>query len=167
VDALHRTLEIYCEGSGQKINLDKSSIFFGSRCSSEVKNAVMQKLGVHDEELQDFYLGMPTEVGRSPVRTFCYLYNRMWQRMSAVSGRPLSRAGKEAFLKAVIQAIPTYLMSCFELPVSICDMMRKSIANHWWGIEDGRRTLHWRSWEWLSAPKDLGGLGFRDLQLFN
>jgi hypothetical protein len=87
--------------------------------------------------------------------------------MSADMGRPLSRAGKEIFLKTVIQAIPTYIMSCFELPVSICDLMRKSIANDWWGIEDGKRKLHWRSWEWLSAPKNLGGLGFRDLELFN
>jgi hypothetical protein len=60
-----------------------------------------------------------------------------------------------------------YIMSYFELPVSICDMMRKSIANHWWGIEDGKRKLHWLSWKWLSAPKDLGGLGFRDLELFS
>jgi hypothetical protein len=32
VDALQRTLALYCDGSGQKINLDKSTIFFGSGC---------------------------------------------------------------------------------------------------------------------------------------
>jgi hypothetical protein len=111
VDALQRTLEGYCAGSGQRINLDKSSIFVGSSCKSDIKAAVKQKLGVHDEALQEFYLGMPTEVGRSPVRTFRFLNDRMWQRMSADMGRPLSRAGKEIFLKTVIQAIPTYIMS--------------------------------------------------------
>src|SRR5664279_1478353 len=29
VDTLHRVLKTYCEGSGQKINLEKSTIFFG------------------------------------------------------------------------------------------------------------------------------------------
>jgi hypothetical protein len=47
VDALHSTLEIYYEGSGQKVNLDKSSVFFGDHCPATVKGVVMQKLGVH------------------------------------------------------------------------------------------------------------------------
>jgi hypothetical protein len=45
VDALHQTLELYCQGSGQKINLDKSTIFFGNGCHEEVKEAVKLKLG--------------------------------------------------------------------------------------------------------------------------
>jgi hypothetical protein len=45
--------------------------------------------------------------------------------------------------------------------------MRKAIANHWWGIENGKKKLHWRYWQWLMTPKALGGLGFRDLVIFN
>jgi hypothetical protein len=87
--------------------------------------------------------------------------------MSGLSDSPLSRKGNEIFLKSVIQAIPTHVMSCFQLPVSTCVSMRKSIANQWWGVENGKRKLHWRSWEWLSMLKSLGGMGFRDFLLFN
>jgi hypothetical protein len=45
--------------------------------------------------------------------------------------------------------------------------MRKGIANQWWEVEDGKKKMHWRSWQWLSTPKALGGLGFRDMELFN
>jgi hypothetical protein len=45
--------------------------------------------------------------------------------------------------------------------------MKSSIANQWWGVEDGKKKLHWRSWDWLSTPKSLGDMGFRDLLLFN
>jgi hypothetical protein len=48
-------------------------------------------------------------------------------------------------LKAVVQAIPTYIMSCFQVPTTICDKMKSSMANHWWGYEDGRKKMHWRS----------------------
>jgi hypothetical protein len=127
----------------------------------------MQKLGVHSEALQERYLGMPTEVGRSPTRTFNFLHGCMWKHLNELSDRLASRAGKETLLKSVIQDIPTFVMSCFEIPVANCDSMRKTIANHWWGMENGKRKLHWRSWEWLSTPKALGGMGFRDLPLFN
>jgi hypothetical protein len=110
---------------------------------------------------------MPTSVGRSPTATFNFLYDMIWKRINGVTDRPMSRAGKETFLKSVIQAIPTFVMSCFQIPVSNCDKMRASIANQWWGVEDGKRKLHWRSWDWLSNPKSLGGMGFRDLVLFN
>lgn len=27
--------------------------------------------------------------------------------------------------------------------------------------------MHWRSWDWLTTPKSMGGMGFRDMELFN
>jgi hypothetical protein len=91
----------------------------------------------------------------------------IWKHINGVTDRPMSRAGKEIFLKSVIQSIPTHVMSCFQIPVSNYDRIKSSIANQWWGIEDGKKKLHWRSWDWLSTPKNLGGMGFRDLLLFN
>jgi hypothetical protein len=38
--------------------------------------------------------------------------------------------------------------------------MRKIISDFWWGFKDGKRKMHQKSWEWLSSPKDTGGMGF-------
>jgi hypothetical protein len=38
--------------------------------------------------------------------------------------------------------------------------MKTIIANQWWSFEEGRKKMHWRSWDWMLAPKFLGGLGF-------
>jgi hypothetical protein len=160
-------LETYCDGSGHKVNLEKSLVFFGNHCDALVKNRVKNILGVQIEILIVKYLGMPTTVGDSPMATFNFLYEMIWRRFNGVTDRPMSRARKETFLKVVIQAIPTYVMSSFQNPISICDKMRSTMATQWWGIEDGRRKLHWRSWEWLSAPISLRGMGFRDMVLFN
>jgi hypothetical protein len=142
VSALNDTLQLFCDGSGQKINKDKSSIFFGSHCDAGVKLSVMDNLGVHSEALQDSYLGMPTDVGRAPTRAFNFLHGRVWKQIMGCSDHPMSRAGKDAFIKSVIQAIPTHIMSCFQIPISTCDLMRRAIADFWWGVEDGVKKLH-------------------------
>ena len=49
VEALKSALHTYCNGSGQKINLQKSSIFFGTHCDEQVKERVKRKIGVQDD----------------------------------------------------------------------------------------------------------------------
>jgi hypothetical protein len=145
----------------------KPSVFFGPLCDDQVKNDVKRRLEVQGDGLNDFYLGFPTHVGRSPTATFNFLLDRIWKCINGLTDRPLSRAGNEALLKSIIQAIPAFVMSCFQLPLTTCDRMKSIIANRWWGVEDGKKKIHWRSWAWLSTPKALGGMGFRDLALFN
>ena len=79
----------------------------------------------------------------------------------------LSRAGKEVLIKAVIQAIPTYTMGVFLLPVKLCEELNALCAKFWWGQVGNERKIHWKNWESLTQPKDVGGMGFRDLRLFN
>ena len=37
----------------------------------------------------------------------------------------------------------------------------------WWGQKGGRRKIHWVRWEEMTKPKTAGGMGFRDLALYN
>uniref|UniRef100_A0A803NWP6 Reverse transcriptase domain-containing protein n=1 Tax=Cannabis sativa TaxID=3483 RepID=A0A803NWP6_CANSA len=74
-----------------------------------------------------------------------------------------SKAGKEVLLKAVIQAIPSYAMSCYKLPASICHKIEKLMAQFWWGSFGNRSKAHWKSWSSLCQSKFFGGLGFRSL----
>lgn len=83
-------------------------------------------------------------------------------------GREASCAGREVLLKSVAQALPTYYsMSCFLLPVNTCKRMRQSIANYWWGSSADNRHIHWLRWDRLTLTKCDGGMGFRDLRMFN
>ena len=45
----------------------------------------------------------------------------------------LSQAGKEIMIKAIIQSIPTYSMSVFRLPTSLCKDIEAMIKKFWWG----------------------------------
>jgi hypothetical protein len=37
----------------------------------------------------------------------------------------------------------------------------------WWGSKVGERKPSWISWKEMCKPKNMGGLGFRDIELFN
>ena len=41
------------------------------------------------------------------------------------------------------------------------------IPNFWWGSKEGKRKTCWVAWDDMVKPKFLGGLGFRDIELFN
>jgi hypothetical protein len=92
----------------------------------------MESLEVFNVASQYNYLGMPIYVGQSKTCAFNFISESMWRRVQGWNDRPMSRAKKEAMLKSVAQAIPTYIMSCFQLPDNICDRMRIIISNHWW-----------------------------------
>lgn len=79
----------------------------------------------------------------------------------------LSKAGKDILIKAVAQAIPTFAMSCFDLTRTLCDEISKMICRYFWAQQEQEYKIHWLSWELLCSRKEKGGLGYRDLHLFN
>jgi hypothetical protein len=71
-------------------------------------------------------------------------------------------------IKSVLQSIPTYVMSIFQLHSTLIESIEKMMNSFWWG--HGKTThigIHWMNWEKLSAPKIHGGMGFKDLSAFN
>lgn len=75
--------------------------------------------------------------------------------------------GKEVLLKSVAMAMPVFAMSCFKLPIQLCKDLTSAMMACWWNAEEHKNKIHWVGWEKLTLPKKLGGLGFKDLVVFN
>ena len=166
-DRLNAILLIYATCSGQAVNRDKSAIFFSPNTPHARRQAVKLVLGVHVEAFSDRYLGLPTAVGRITSETFDHIGDRSRSKMNGWAERLLACAERETEIKSVIQAIPTISMSCFRLTKKVCKGLIASMAKFWWSGSLDRRSMHWLSWEKLASPKCQGGMGFRDLELFN
>ena len=79
----------------------------------------------------------------------------------------MSSGAKDTLIKSVLQSISTYAMGIFKFPAGLVEELEQIIRNFWWGDETNKRKMHWLSWDKLARPKAHGGIGFRDLRVFN
>jgi hypothetical protein len=84
-----------------------------------------------------------------------------------LEGKNVVKSRENILTKAVAQAMPIYTMSCFDLIKTLCDDISAIIETFWWANQDNEKKTHWLLWEVLTKRKEDGGLGFRDLHLFN
>ena len=158
---------MYGSCSGQQINQNRTTIFFSKLTSEETREHIKQALGVSKIKQYERYLGLPSFVGRRKKASFNFIKEKVWRKLLGWEEKLLSQAGREILIKAVVQAIPTYTMSCFKLPLGLCNELESLIRKFWWGQRGDRQKIHWVKWETLIQPKSAGGMGFKDLALFN
>ncbi|KAL4283814.1 hypothetical protein GQ457_16G010140 [Hibiscus cannabinus] len=161
------TLDIYAACSGQKINYDKSSIYFSPATPLTSRARFFDILPVKEVSEPNTYLGMPLIIGRNKLRAFGFLSDNVSSRVRSWNKNLLSFGGREVFLKAVAQALPTYVMSCYMIPDCIIDRIVRVMRNYWWSERTSGRGWPMIAWKKLCAPKRAGGLAFRDLHQFN
>ena len=160
VEVVNDILKTYAQALGQSINLEKSSVYFSNNTPNCQKDEIKQILGVREVDWFESYLGLPTLVGRSKYHSFSYLKDRLCKKLQGWKGMLLSRAGKEIFIKAVAQSIPTYTMGVLQLPVKLCDDLDALCAKFWWGQVGNERKIHWRRWDRLALIKKKVAWGF-------
>ena len=124
---------MYEQCSGQKINREKTALFFSSNTDPSIQQEIQDFWGSQGTNNFDKYLGLPVMIGRSKRAIFNSLKERIVQRLKGWKEKFLSKAGREVLIKAIAQSIPTYAMNCFRLPKTWCDEISSLISSYWWG----------------------------------
>ncbi|XP_059429070.1 uncharacterized protein LOC132162867 [Corylus avellana] len=164
---LTKILDKYKIASGHKLNKDKTSIFFSRNTDGAKREEITRLSGLQATDKYEKYLGLPTLIGRSRYKAFKGIKEKVWKRLNDWKVNFVSQVGKEILNKAVVQAILTYGMSVFSLPISLCKESNSLMQRFWWGHKDNTSKIHWMSWEKMGVSKAKGGIGFRDLTIFN
>ena len=137
-------LSFYEEVFGQKINRGKIALFFSKlliEANIQIIKGILGVLKIHQYEK---YLGLPSLMGRGKKASSNYIKNRIWRKLQGWEGKLLSQVGREVLIMVVIQAIPTYAMGCFKLPLGLCNEIEVLIRKFWWGQRGEKRKIHWR-----------------------
>ena len=126
-NSLQRVLHIYEQASGQQLNRAKTSLFFSKNTPSDVQEEIKTRFGAQVIKQHERYLGLPSLVGRNKQSTFKSIKEKLGKKLAGWKEKMLSKQGKEILTKVVAQAIPTYTMSCFKLPDSLCEDLTSMI----------------------------------------
>ncbi|KAK0577042.1 hypothetical protein LWI29_027074 [Acer saccharum] len=160
-------LSVYEQGSGQQLNFQKSMVTFSPSVDSQLREDLVSILGINLGNTHDKYLGLPSLIGRNKPVLFNEIRERLWKRIRGWKSNLFSFGGKEILIKVVAQAVPSYAMSIFRLPSSLVKELTAMVSKIWWGSHEGRRKISCLNWDILCLPKQVGGMGFRDLAVFN
>lgn len=164
---LNEIFDEYQRVLGQKINLNKSEMVFIPNIIQSVKKEFQDFMPIQITDSITKYLGLPTQVRRSKTHTFNFIMERVRAKLKGWKERNLSFSRRGVLIRAVIQALPTYVMSMFLIPEGICDKIEQAICRFWWGGNEDRRRIHWKNKDFLFKPKFSGGQGFRTMRSFN
>lgn len=135
------TLNKYVAASKKIINVEKSTMLFSPNAQPGDVAAIQQILPFQVVENFDRFLGLPARIGRRKVEVFSYLKDRLWSSVEGLQEKNLSMAGKKDLIKSMLQAIPTYIMSCFfNYRVPFWMKFRK-LLDFWVGIEELERNF--------------------------
>jgi len=118
-------LSTYVAATGQLINPTKCSILFSDHCLPATVVDVKRILEITQEVFEPIYLGLPVPEGKMNKGKFETVQERLRKRLIDWSEQYMSSRNKEALIKLVSQAIPSYVMSVFKLPASVCDELTK------------------------------------------
>ncbi|XP_031101793.1 uncharacterized protein LOC116005692 [Ipomoea triloba] len=118
--------------SGQSVNFGKSSIVFSRNTEEGIKNVVSTIFNVTQTYNIGKYLGLPMGVGRNNKEVFSYIGAKINHCLGGWNKNMLSKVGKEILLKSIAQALPTYAMSIYFLPISFYERLERIMNEYWW-----------------------------------
>ena len=72
---------------------------------------------------------MPPLVGRGKRKAFNRIKDQVGRKIARWKGKLLSHAEREILIKAVAQAMLTYMMSCFKIPNTLCKELNSIMSN--------------------------------------
>jgi len=79
----------------------------------------------------------------------------------------LSKGGKVNLLKSTLSNLPIYFLSLFPIPASVANHTEKLHRDILWGGLGDDFKYHLASWSKLCSSIFEGGLGIRNLRIFN
>lgn len=158
-------LNLFRQASGMDLNLDKSSSFFHTHLA--IQRYLTNILGFKRRSLPSKYLGIP--LTRKPWQKLHWEHflSKLEDRSNYWTNKILNLAGRLAMTKAVLQAIPHYMLSILPAPKMVLQKIKNIQRAFLWSRKVDKQRWALVAWAKICKPKNLRGLGLQDPDTIN
>ncbi|KAL2906857.1 hypothetical protein RDABS01_005567 [Bienertia sinuspersici] len=137
--------------SGLQINTSKSSTIFPRNMHYQIRHSITTKGGFSGTTCFGKYLGVQISPNKLTKSHYFGLLDKTLECIRGWQAKLLNMAGRCTLIKSVLSSYPLYSMQTNILPISIVDSIEKKMT----------------SWNKICSPLNAGGLGVRNLRIWN
>ncbi|OMO88024.1 reverse transcriptase [Corchorus olitorius] len=164
---INEVLSHFCECSGQKINLQKSKVFFSKNTPVDVRQNISTSINIPVTDSIDKYLGFPI-LDKKPKKAHCKLIvDKINAKLAGWKAKLLSPADRKVLISSSLTATASYYMQGMLLPASSLNAIDRACRNFLWGSSDNNKKMHNVKWELVTCHKQCGGLGLKAVRNLN
>ncbi|GJV51482.1 RNA-directed DNA polymerase, eukaryota, reverse transcriptase zinc-binding domain protein [Tanacetum coccineum] len=149
--------------SGLHLNMNKSSLFFGSLNIIE-KGQLMSVMKFKEGALPSRYLGVPLVTKRIGVKYCQTLIDREAEDWKCKS---LSYAGRLLLIASILESISAYWAFVFKLPKTVIKEINGIFKRFLWSNGDSAKGKAKLAWKHVCKPKKFKGLVLKNIEDWN
>jgi hypothetical protein len=168
-NSILQVLQTFSNASGLDCNKDKSLIFFFNTPPPPppVQRHISDLLGFQRSSLPSKYLGIPLIDNALRNSSWEQLLSSFSKKLSSWTLRSLNLPSRLILLRAVLQALPTYIFSVMTTPTFVLTTIKNLQRKFLWQGINTEKKIALVSWAKICRPKVQGGLGLRDPSIMN
>ncbi|XP_056690477.1 uncharacterized protein [Spinacia oleracea] len=164
---IRNTIDLFCKVSGEAINFDKSNVIFSPNTPSNIKNVLKQILGTPCTDSLGRYLGCNIEVDGRSSHAFDPLVEKVQKKISSWKHLSLSPAGRLLLINGILASLCSNVLAVFLVPKLISKKINSLLMWYWWRTSSMHMGICWVKRAKLEVPKGMGGIGLRNIVMFN
>ena len=89
------------------------------------------------------------------------------KKLSSWKGKHMSVGGRLVLINSVLTSLTMFMLSFFEVPKGVLEKLDYYRSRFFWQSDEHKKKYRLVKWSILCQPKEIGGLGIKNLDIQN